>query len=163
MPRRRHPSPHSNSFPLYAAETTLGWRVVRQIPLAEAERKVELGVFVRVYNEQFECVGYQVIDSRPTDEKLPSRQSSSSISASEIQANALVIFPGGSSRTERMSEERRVSRRHPISGNALPAEDFVELATGKVRAWLEIGDDKAPSSGQIRRKRLADERNRLQG
>jgi len=79
--------------------------------------------------------GYLLVEALPpTDEKLPSLISSASISANEVLANAGVL---GRSRTASLSEEDRITRRHPKTGRPMPAEDFVERAQEKVRLWTQ--------------------------
>lgn len=142
--RRRNLSPSSttNLWPVFAIETDRGWRVVRNVPQAEAELKVERGEFVRVYDELTKaCVGYKPSSgpSSPGDLDFPSHGSRPSITARESQT---IAGARGRSRTVGMSEDRKISRRN-LSGHLCAPEDAVELAMEKFRVWPEIGDTKA--------------------
>ena len=79
--------------------------------------------------------GYNLVEAPPrTDESLPSLLSTASISSREVLANAGVL---GRSRTAGLREDERLTRRHPVTGHRLPAEDFVERAQAKVKLWTE--------------------------
>jgi len=123
---------------LYPPDTTLGWRVIRQVSQAQALKKLACGQWRAVNDEQGNFLGYQVLATFKTDNELPSGASSTSITVNECELNAGLR---GKSRTWGMNEEDRISRRHPTSGKALPPEDAIERAIAKVREWpLPHGD-----------------------
>ena len=123
---------------LYGASSTLGWRIVRRIPPHEGERGVESGRMRHLYDTLTgKLLGYQLISNaeRRGDRDLPSMASAASISVREMQANAGEL---GASRTARLAEDDRVSRRD-LNGHLLPAEDFVERSRAKVAVFPLVG------------------------
>jgi hypothetical protein len=124
----------ARDFPVYSADTTLGWRVARRISYQRGETMVSAGRMHRVEDQFGRHIGYQMGGRKqPSDNDLPSLASSASITAHECEANAGVL---GKSVTATMSEHKRVHRLHPRSGKLLPAEDFIERAQGKVAAYI---------------------------
>jgi hypothetical protein len=123
------------TFYLYPADTTLGWRVIRRVTAAQGVAKLAAGQWREVFDEYGNHWGYQVVANFRTDQELPSGASSSSITVREMLLNAGVFFPNGKSRTAGMTEDKRISRKHPISGKKLAPEDAVERARAKVSQW----------------------------
>ena len=124
----------SLQFYLYSPTTALNWRRTQIVTLVEGDKLVAEGKARRRFDSWGRHDGYELIESKPTDEKLPSLVSSASISTNEVLANAGVL---GRSRTANLSEEDRITRRHPKTGRPMPAEDFVERAQEKVRLWTQ--------------------------
>jgi hypothetical protein len=123
----------ARDFPVYSADTTLGWRVVIRITREQGERMVEQGSAYRVEDSFGKHIGYQKAGApQVSDKALPSLASSASITARESEANAGVC---GESLTENMREDKRVNRLHSRTGKVLPAEDMVERARAKVAAF----------------------------
>lgn len=128
------------NYLLFAAETTLGWRVVRRVSGAQGEEMLARGQWRDVYDASGNHIGYQVIASYKTDLEILSGSSSCSITAREIELNAGLR---GRSRTAGMSEEQRISRRAPRTGSPLPPEDAIERAIAKVKEWPRSHRDRA--------------------
>lgn len=128
---------------LYAAETTLGWRVVREVPLQQGLQKEAAGAWRRVLDPiTRELDGFQLIAVKVerVDKDLSSIQSSSSISGpsrrdtpqklSEMEINA-----GQRSSTARLNEEEREER--AAAGRA--PEDRAERVQAKVAIYAHMG------------------------
>jgi hypothetical protein len=123
-------------FNLFPAQTDDHFSVIREVRFGYAEGKVALGEWKREYDQVGNHIGYRVVPNRFGDAALVSGSSSSSITAREMRLNAGLK---GRSQTARLSEDDRISRRHPKSGKALPPEDAVERAREKVRIWPQVG------------------------
>lgn len=121
---------------IFPPDTTLGWRVVGRVSSAVGDKKVANGEWRRVNNELGEHVGYQALATFQTDKDLPSTPSSCSITVRQVELIAGTAFKHGKSRTLGMPEEKKICRRNPKSGRALPPEDAVELALAKMEQWL---------------------------
>lgn len=114
----------SRNFLLFPARTVLGWRVIRRVSFREGETRVGVGEWRRVLDgTTHEHIGYQICTPEMSrgDYELPTIFSPASISVREMQVNAGLF---GRSRTEGLSEDRRLARRNP--------EDRVERAHAKV-------------------------------
>jgi len=117
---------------LFPSNTTLGWRVIRMVSMAEAEKREALGAYRRVYDGvSGDLVGFQLIspDASRVDRDLPSMHSSASISTSEMKLNA-----EAKSFTAGMPEDLRLERRIP--------EDRVERVQRKVAVWPHVSSAK---------------------
>lgn len=125
---------------LYPAETTLGWRVIRSVSVGVAREKVALGEWREVIQDWNGALAYQMVATFKSEKDLPSGASSSSITVRECMMNAGLM---GDSHTMGMPEERRISRRHPMNGRALPPEDAMERARAKVAEWPLMHGDRA--------------------
>lgn len=125
---------------LYPAETSLGWRVIRQVSRAEAAEKLGRGEWREVYDEHGNFRGCQALISFKKDEDLPSRRTAPSITVKECLLNAGLC---GKSRTAGMTEEQRISRKSPF-GRPLPPEDAIERAQAKVVEFGRIRLTVAP-------------------
>jgi hypothetical protein len=121
-------------FNLYAADTTLGWRVIDQIPGAIAAQKVASGKWREVFFEDGSFAGYQVISATTSGKKIPSRGGSPpTITLSEVQMNAGLY---GRSRTLGMPEWKRKLRHAKYDEDKILApEDAIERAIVKVKLW----------------------------
>jgi len=137
--QRRVKSGEINLFP---AETSLGWRVIRQVSCSEASEKLATGEWREVYDEHEKFLGCQVLANFKKDEDLPSGATSTSITVWECMLNAGL---GGKSHTAGLPEERKVSRKTRF-GKALPPEDAVERARAKV---AEFGRHRLVASPRI--------------
>ena len=105
---------------------------------------VERGTAERVYDSIYGHIGFRLVQPQPkTDNALPTIETATVITEDESLTNAGAHFRHGRSRTKGMREDLRLSRVHSRSGKMLPAEDFVERATEKIRLWPVIGDTKA--------------------
>ena len=125
------------SRPRYELFTTTatGNRSSRWISEKEVIRGLARGSMREYYDEFGRFKGYELIDvPPPTDESLPSLISTASISSREVLANAGLM---GRSRTAGLREDERLTRRHPVTGHRLPAEDFVERSQEKVKLWTQ--------------------------
>ena len=142
MPRTRNSRRGSKRFPVYAAETLLGWRVMRYVLFVRGEDMVAAGKWREVYDEQNNHIGFQEMPGRQRDEQKLSMQSSTGLVAHDIVLNAGRAFKGGKSRTVGLTEDQRLNRVHGQTGKPLPPEDAVELVEAKVRIWPELKDDK---------------------
>lgn len=138
MPKHGHHRSSLNEFLLFNPYTDVGWRVVRRIGFHRGERMVDLGAAVKVLDDFGNHVGYKLRGSSEPGTPVVEASGSTSIAldARESMANAGLF---GGSRTESMSEERKLSRIHPRSGRFLAPEDMVERAQGKVRVYQTIG------------------------
>jgi hypothetical protein len=65
--RPRHRS-GKNRFPLYAAETLLGWSVVARVSDTKGDDMVALGNWREVYDEQNNHIGFQIMPGRQAEE-----------------------------------------------------------------------------------------------
>lgn len=113
---------------VYATNTTLGWRVIRNVSFADGEKRVEEGTFRRIYDQLNVHVGYQPLVNPFGDYGIRSEPSDTSITDAESQLNAGLE---GKSQTAGLSE---VDRELRIAGGKSP-EDVLERATEKVRLW----------------------------
>jgi hypothetical protein len=116
---------------VYPPDTSLGWRVIRQVTPAKAAENLAAGRWREVYDEHGNFWGCQLLLSFKTDQDMQSGASSPSITVSECELNAGLR---GSSHTAGLPEEKRISR-HSQTGKALPPEDAIERAIEKVKQW----------------------------
>jgi hypothetical protein len=116
---------------VYPPDTALGWRVIYYASKQRATEQLARGEWREVYDEHGNYWGCQVVANFKQDKDLPSRASSTAITASECELNA-EGFAG--SRTIRLTEEQKISRKTKF-GKALPPEDAVERAIFKVAMW----------------------------
>ncbi len=124
----RRESNGDRSVPVYPVDTTLGWRVISHVTKAHASEKMARGEWREVHDEHGNFWGCQMLANFKKDEDLPSGASSTSITVNECFLNAGL---GGKSRTARMTEDERLSRKDGF-GHPLPPEDAVERAQTKV-------------------------------
>ena len=119
---------------LYPAETSLGWRIVRQVTAMEAAEKVALGHWSWVWYETGELAGAQMLASFKTDFDLPSNdRTAATITLVEVRMNAGEM---GRSHTLGMPEYRRVSRHAKYDDKRiLEPEDKIERAIFKIKMW----------------------------
>ncbi len=120
------------TYRLFAPETVLGWRVVRWVPESLGEQKVAQGEWRRVYDEQGNHVGYQMLAGTQYDHgPFPdSYRSSVIISPAEMR---MIAGEYGRSRTLGMSEQQRLLRHARYDkSKILPPEDAIERAHGKL-------------------------------
>jgi hypothetical protein len=122
---------HKGDIDVFPAETSLGWRVIRQASQDEAQKKLATGEWREVQDEAGNFIGCQVLANFKKDEDLPSGASSTSISPRECLLNAAGLRE---SRTANLPEERKISRKSRF-GKALPPEDAIERAVAKVREF----------------------------
>jgi hypothetical protein len=121
-------------FNLFAAETTLGWRVIDQVAGSLAAQKVASGKWREVFYEDGSFAGYQVTAAATSGKKVPSRDGSPpTITLTEVQMNAGLY---GRSRTLGLPEWKR-KRRHAKYDDRkiLAPEDAIERAITKVKLW----------------------------
>jgi hypothetical protein len=117
---------------LYAAETTLGWRVVRNTTETEAAEKLAKRKWREVYDEQGTRIGYQIMADKRSDLELLSRPTACSITVRVCELNAGL---GGRSRTLGKTEDWKLGRPAAPNGHIPVPEDAVELAIQKVEQW----------------------------
>jgi hypothetical protein len=118
---------------VYPADVSLGWRIVRQVTPEFAYKKVLDGQWREAFDDCGNFLGCQVIAAIGIDRELSDEEeSASTITAHENRLNAGL---DGRSRTIGMSEDRRITRRHPKTWSALPPEDAIERAIAKVQQW----------------------------
>jgi hypothetical protein len=124
---------------LYPANTTLGWRPIRQVTAADAAKNYALGKWGEVHDEHGNFWGYQVLASPKTDQELSSEQSSTSLTARECDLIAGQCFPKGKSHTLGLSEAKKLNR-HPKDDpdKFLAPEDAVELAVAKEQEFKKL-------------------------
>ncbi len=121
-------------FNLYAANATLGWRVIDQVTGTLAAQKVAAGKWREVLFEDESFAGYQVVSATTSGKKVPSREGSPpTITLAEVQMNAGLY---GRSRTLGMPEWKRSLRRAKYDKDKILApEDAIERAIEKVKLW----------------------------
>jgi hypothetical protein len=125
----------SRRLPLYAAETLLGWRVIRWISRIKGSDMVAQGFARDVHDEQFNHIGFQLMPTRQMEQQQLSMHTSTGLVPRDVMLNAGTQFKHGKSRTAGMTEDQRLHRTHPTTGKLLPPEDAVELAQARVREW----------------------------
>jgi hypothetical protein len=128
----------SNQFDLYSGETVLGWRVLRTVSGAQGEEMVACGRWIHVFDADNNFAGYQILAPGQTDAVIPSKPTASGIARCEMEVNAGTGFIRGRSRTARLNEHQRNSRKHHETGKALPPEDFIERIQQKVHVWPSV-------------------------
>ena len=114
-----------------------GWNCSERCTRARGERMVELGLWIRWFDEHGEHVGYLVTAERAREEKLPSQASSCCITRHEME---LVAGLHGKSRTVGLNEIQREERMKVIrakTGRQVSPEDAVERALAKLEAFRE--------------------------
>lgn len=129
-------------FNLYAANTSMGWRVIRQISGAYAAIKVASGEWRPVsYEQSGDLAGYQEVPARFSPPvfsgpgvKIPGMRSvAATITLKEMQMNAGLF---GRSRTLGRAEWKRKARHAKYDKDkVLAPEDAIERAVEKVRLW----------------------------
>lgn len=139
MSRHRHHS-SSRAFLLFNPNTTLGWSVARRIGVDRGEAMVDAGTAIRVNDGMGKHIGYQLRPDNEPRRFAASVQSSICITKSELEAAVGLM---GKSATRGLSEEDRLSRVHPLTKKALPAEDFIERAEVKVASYSSVFDLKS--------------------
>lgn len=127
---------------LFPAETSLGWRVIKRVPLALGLRKEAQGKWRRVLDETTRSlIGFQIISTSVErgDRDVPSIHSSAAISRAEMEINAMSqVFADARSRTAGMSEDHR-KEREAIGGLA---EDRAERVQCKVIVYPYVNGKK---------------------
>jgi hypothetical protein len=134
MSRGERRSIHSDRcIDVYAADSSRGWRVTRQVTAEYAYEKVVVGNWREVYDTYGTFLGCQVLARIRTDSDMPSSEdgSTTTITAPE---NKRASGLNGISQTIRMCEEQRITR-HSRAYTVLPPEDLIERAMIKVRQW----------------------------
>ena len=116
-----------------------GWRVTKSITQERFDQLKRRGhQFTPIHEWGTERVlGYQPTNVVGADYELPSRETRGSITSAEMDLIAGQAFTGGRSRTMGLPEELRINRVHPLTGHALPPEDAVERAVGKLDMFEE--------------------------
>ena len=133
----------NRDFKVYAEGSTAC--VIRHTSFQKGERLADLGLYVRVYDENTgEHCGYQIASSRLASGPGSSLEqpSSAAIRAHEMRKFAEL---NGRSRTAGMPENKRLEREKQIdvhTGKYLLAEDELERVIAKVRVWKQIGAKK---------------------
>lgn len=130
---RRASGIYDRKFLVFGVDTGDGWRIIREIDYAAGMELVADGRLRRVRSMDGRLIGFQL---RPAiaheNEELLSH---AAITARENFLNAGTAFIGGRSRTAGLSEEARMCRVHPVTGEKLPPEDDEELIVEKLKAW----------------------------
>jgi hypothetical protein len=119
------------SIDVYAADTSRGWRVVRQVTPIQAYNKVTRGKWHELFDELGNFFGVQVTAAVKTDQDLQSGATAATITYKE---NVLYSC-GGPSHTIGMSEDARITRYSNRLCRALPPEDRMERVIAKVQQW----------------------------
>jgi hypothetical protein len=141
----------SQTLIVFSDETTLGWRVLRRISVAEYQRRKSRGEMRPVFDESGNLIGCQPI--KVFDQHLTTRSTPAAIIPREVVLLAGTAFRDGRSRTAGLTEQKRMeraSRVHPRTGKLLPPEDAIERVEEKVRLQTESanyhdgGRDRAP-------------------
>jgi hypothetical protein len=133
----------NREFKVYAEGSTAC--VIRHTSFQKGERLADLGVYVRVYDEDTgEHRGYQVASSLPASGPGSSLEEPSSAG---IRAHEIRKFAGlnGRSRTAGMPEHKRLEREKQVdvrTGKHLLAEDELEQIIAKIRVWKQVGAKK---------------------
>jgi hypothetical protein len=118
---------------VYAADTSRGWRITRQTTPAIAYKKVLSGKYREVFDDFGNFFGVQIIAAAKTDLELVSDEdSTTTITARENRLNAGLA---GQSHTIGLTEDRRITRQHPVTFAVLPPEDGIERVRAKVNQW----------------------------
>ena len=129
---------HAGELPLYPADASRGWRVIRMSSFAAASDKLARGEWKVMNDEQGNPWYFQICTTFKTDQDLPSGASASSLTPRESMMSAGLY---GRSRTVGMSEDERISRRN-LAGHPLPPEDAIERAIEKVKefgkSWISL-------------------------
>jgi hypothetical protein len=115
-----------------AAES--GWRVTKSITRERFDQLQRRGHRFEPIHEwgTERVIGYQSTNVVSSDHDLPSAETRAAITPAEMDLIAGQAFAGGRSRTMGLPEELRINRVHPLSGHALPPEDAIERAVGKL-------------------------------
>jgi hypothetical protein len=117
---------------VYSADTSLGWRVVRQVTALYAFQRVVEGKWRELFDSIGNFYGVQVVPAAKTDQELPSGTSATTITARDAQ---LFAGLGGKSQTIGRSEDFRLTRSSRVTCKALPPEDHIERVMAKVAQW----------------------------
>jgi len=117
---------------LFAAGTTLGWRVVHMTSSTEAAENLAKRRWRQVYDEQGNLLGYQIMADKRSDTEILSKPTACSITMRVCQLNAGL---GGRSRTLGMPEAKKLNRPAGSNGHIPVPDDAVERAIQKVRQW----------------------------
>lgn len=116
---------------VYAADTSLGYRIVRQVTPMRAYEKVIAGQWRELFDDMGNFFGVQVVAAVKTDQDLPSGTSASYITPKESR-----IYVGleGRSETIGRNEEYRITHTNRFTGRPEP-EDRIERVIAKVQQW----------------------------
>jgi hypothetical protein len=117
---------------VYAADTSLGWRIVRKVSAILAYNKVVEGKWVEIFDDIGNFYGVKVVASVTSDQELPSGTSATTITARDAMLQAGL---GGRSQTIGRSEDYRITRYSRVTCKALPPEDRIERVMAKVAQW----------------------------
>jgi hypothetical protein len=129
-----------NMLPLYPADASRGWRVIRQVPFAKGSEKVAAGEWALLCHTDGTPWYFQIIANFKADADLPASEPTRPITAHESALNAGLF---GQSRTAGMPEDVRLSRHDRYdTDRPLPPEDAVERAMAKTRVWPKVGEAK---------------------
>lgn len=119
---------------LYATETTLGWRITNQVPMALGWEKVALRKWRAVQYDDGSFAGFQPTVAPQPGKSIPVLAGSPpTITLTEVQMNAGLF---GRSRTMGMPEWKREKRHARYDEKKILApEDAIERAIEKVKLW----------------------------
>jgi hypothetical protein len=117
---------------VYSADTSLGYRLVRQVTALYAFNKVAEGQWQEIFDSLGNFRGVKMLAAVKSDQELPSGTSATTITARD---KMLFAGLGGPSRTIGRDENYRITRYSSITGKALPPEDSIERVIAKVQQW----------------------------
>lgn len=124
----------SKEFLVYSGDPSSDWRIIRNTSFVEGERRVEQGVYQRVFDDMTgKHCGYRVLDrKKKTDEDIPFSVSTPMLTARDTLAIAGAF---GESQTIGLDEDERLERRDTLTGKRLEPEDFIEKAIEKAKVF----------------------------
>lgn len=139
MPRPERRS-SSQEFVLYQpkSETSpCGWAVHGRCSKHRGDLLVDCGSAREVHDQFGSLIAYQLLD-RPQKSTVKNGAADAPPTATLLTMKEMDLIAGqkfrfGKSLTARMSEVQRISRVHPLTKKALPAEDEIERAAEKCR------------------------------
>ncbi len=145
MARNKNKNNPKFKFLLFGPRTSLGWTIKSRITREKGDDLVNRRIAIEIPDDNGNLLGYQLRKDRMPNDPMPTLQTIlATITKSEMEINAGTY---GESRTVRLSEQQRTERAkqtHPHTGKYLPEEDRIEKVIGKIVAWPEVGDTKAP-------------------
>jgi hypothetical protein len=115
---------------------TIGWKVIRQVPVSYALEQIALKKWREIWFENGELAGVQPLkpeEKKTLNQVLLERLIAVTITLPELKRNAGLY---GRSHTLGMAEWKRLKRHARFDENKiLPPEDETERAIEKVRLW----------------------------
>lgn len=120
------------SIDVFAADTSLGWRIVRQVSAMYAYQKVTEGKWVEIFDDIGNFYGVKIVAAVKSDQELLSGTSATTVTARDAMLYAGL---GGASQTIGRSEDYRITRYSRVTCKALPPEDRIERVMAKVAQW----------------------------